>query len=87
MKFIFLIRPFFSSLPKRQNKNLKILRTKRAFKMKQDEFLIIFKKACIKGNKSIFGRCESDFKDSKTRKIQITFILWSKYSFVSNLYK
>ena len=54
INLIFLIKPFFSTWPKSRDKNLNILRTKRAFKMKQKEFVIIFKGFSIKQIMQIF---------------------------------
>ena len=48
----YLIKPSFSVWPESQDKNLNILRTKRAFKMKS--FFIIFKGLSIKQITQIF---------------------------------
>ena len=50
-------------MPKSQDKILNILRTKRAFTMKQKAFFIIFEGLSLKQIKKIFfGRWESNFK-------------------------
>ena len=52
----------FPAWPKSDGKNLNILRTKRAFKMKQELFSIIFKGLSMKQIMQIFfERWESDF--------------------------
>ena len=52
----------FSTCRKSQDRNLNILRTKRAFKMKQKTFFHQFGRAIIEANKKNFGTWESDFK-------------------------
>ena len=49
----------FSTWPKSQDKNVNILRTKRAFKIKQQAFFITFKKLSLKQIKQIFLEGES----------------------------
>ena len=63
-KWLYLLNKAFSSTwTKSQDKNLNILRTKRAFKMKQKTFCIIFKGLSLKQITIIFlGRWEFDFK-------------------------
>ena len=48
IKLIFLIKPFFQHTQKVNTKNLNILRTKRAFKIKQKAFFIIFEGLSLK---------------------------------------
>ena len=50
--------PVFSTWPKCQDKNLNILRTKGAFKMKQKSFFINFKGIPLKQIKQFFLECE-----------------------------
>ena len=52
----------FSTWPKSQDKNLNILRTKWAFKMKQKAFFIIFKELSLKQINNVFRRWEFDLK-------------------------
>ena len=58
IKLIFLIKPF-SYMTKNWRKNLDILRTKRALKMKQKAFFIIFKWLSVVQTKNIFLEAES----------------------------
>ena len=52
----------FSAWSKNQDKNLDILKTKKAFKIKQKVlFFLIFKGLSLKPKKNFFGRWESDF--------------------------
>ena len=57
MNLIFLIKPFF--LHEQKDKNLNILRTQRAFKMKQKAFFTIFKGLSLKQIKQFFLESES----------------------------
>ena len=59
INIIFLIKSFFSIWPKNQDKHLNILRTKRAFKMKQKIFFIVSKGLSATETKFFFGRWES----------------------------
>ena len=59
VNLIFLIKPFFLHDQKIVTKNLNILRTKRAFQMKQKAFFIIFKGFSIKQIKQVFLEGES----------------------------
>ena len=52
----------FSTCRKSQDRNLNILRTKRAFKMKQKTFFINLEGLSLNQIKIFFGRSESDFK-------------------------
>ena len=65
------IQAVFSTWPKGQDKNLNISRTKRAFKMKQKVFFIIFKGLSLKQIKRIFfGRWEhlrDQFRSSRPK--------------------
>ena len=57
LTFIFLSnQEVFSSCPKSQDKNLNILRIKRALKMKYKAFFIIAKELSLKQAKRNFGR-------------------------------
>ena len=47
INLLFLIKPFFSIWPKSQDKNLNILRTRRAFKMKQKAFFNNFQELSV----------------------------------------
>ena len=53
INLIFLIKPFFLHDQKSQDKNLNILRKKRAFKMKLKVFFIIFEGLSLKQIKNI----------------------------------
>ena len=53
----------FGQLKTKQDKNLNILRTKRAFKIEQKTFFIVFKGLSLTQIKNFFGRREPDFKD------------------------
>ena len=60
---------FFSTWPKHQDKNLNIVRTKRAFKMKWRAFFIIFKEVLSKQIKNISLEGESPiFRRTAIRK-------------------
>ena len=56
INLIFLIKSFF---PKSRDRNLNILRMKRAFKMKWKAFFIIFKGFSIKQATQIFSEGEN----------------------------
>ena len=76
---MFIIKPFLTktSWPKRRDKNLIILSTKRAFKMKK-AFFIIFKGLSLKQIKKNFGRWEPDFKITNIfmiNAIQVTYVI------------
>ena len=58
INLIFLIKPFFVHDQKVKKKKLNILRTERAFKIKQKAFFIIFK-TFIKASKPTFLEGES----------------------------
>ena len=52
----------YATWPKSSEKNLNLLGTKRAFKMKQKAFFSIFKGLSIKEiTQNFFGKLESDF--------------------------
>ena len=55
INFVFLIKPFFTC-PKSQDKNLNILRTQRAFKIKQKVFFKIYKALSLKQIKQLFWK-------------------------------
>ena len=60
---IYVLSSGFTTWPKSQDKNLNILRTKRAFNMKQKAFFYHYWRAIIEANEKIFlGRWGSDFK-------------------------
>ena len=59
IKLIFLIKPFFLYGPKSHDKNLNILRTKRAFKMKYKTIFIIFRGLSMKQKTQFFLEGES----------------------------
>ena len=73
----------FSAWPKSQDKNLNILRTKIAFKIKYKTFFIIFEGLSLKQIIIFFGRWESHFKilinkvHNLSQKLPITFILFA----------
>ena len=58
INFIFLIKPFFSTWPKSQDKNLNILKRKELLRWNKKHFSSIFKGLSLKQIKTFFGRWE-----------------------------
>ena len=72
----------FSIRPKSHDKNLNILGTKKAFKMKQKAFFIIFKGLSMKQFTQIFFGAVPDFKEHVSKTSSDPCYLIHNYSFL-----